>query len=85
MAEIETKDLDLGEHEEGYSWVSGSTPEGDPAPGRWLVRKTAEAWTVNFRSINRVEYVIQDYADTEEGERVAKLMALKLVDIARGG
>lgn len=85
MPEIITQDLYLGEHEAGYQWVAGSTPEDDPAPGRWLVRRTADNWVVLFRSVRRAEYVIQEYDGTAEGERVAKLMALKLVDIARGG
>jgi hypothetical protein len=77
-------DLDLGEHEEGYQWVAGSTPEDDPAPGRWIVRRNADSWMVLFRSITRAQYSIQDYPGTLEGERAAKMMALKLVDIANG-
>lgn len=80
--EITLKDLDLGEHEVGYQWVAGSTPENDPAPGRWLVRKLPTSWSVIFRTINRVEYIILDYDATAEGERVAKMMAQKLVDVA---
>lgn len=94
MVEVRIKDLDLGEHEIGYTWKAGETPpQGSPlrehvverdinSPGEWLVRKDPTCWTVLFRSSNGPEYPIHTLPHTGEGERAAKAMALKLVDIA---
>ena len=84
MAEVLTNDLDLGEHEIGYIWLAGQTPPEDSAPGKWIVKKSPLAWAVLFLSINGPEYVIQTFSPTEGGERVAKVMAQKLVHISWG-
>ncbi len=84
MAEVLTKDLDLGEHEAGYQWVAGQTPPEDSAPGKWVVKKNLLAWAVLFLSSNGPEYVIQTFPLTEGGEKAAKVMALKLVHISWG-
>jgi len=78
------KDLDLYGHEAGYEWEAGQTPPGDSATGTWLVRRTADSWVVIFRSAAGPEYEIMPLPATDNGERVAKVMALKLVDIAWG-
>ena len=76
------ENLDLGVHPVGYEWVAGETPPNDPGPGKWLVR-LSDVWTVIFRSApTGAEYVIQAFSPDDEGERVAKRMANKLVDIA---
>jgi hypothetical protein len=85
MMEVRIADnLDLGEHEAGYGWKAGDTRPRDSAPGWWGVRKGRTAWVVIFRSINGPEYTIQSFSLTTSGERAAKVMALKLVDIAWG-
>ena len=77
-----TANLDLGGHEAGYKWVAGATPPNDPAPGEWFV-KLDKVWTVMFRSTpTGAEYPIQAFSPDDEGERAAKGMANKLVDIA---
>ncbi len=83
MAETRTtENLDLGNHESGYEWVAGTTPPNDTAPGNWVVKLT-RVWTVVFRSApTGAEYIIQAFSPDDEGERVAKVMANKLVDIA---
>lgn len=72
--------------EPGYEWDAGITPPGDGSPGRWTVKRTLENWVVVFHSFLSAgaEYAIQTFPPTEAGERAAKGMALKLVDIARG-
>jgi len=72
------------EAEVGYEWDAGLTPPGDSAPGRWTVRRDTDHWVVLFHSFNGPEYIIQTFAPTEDGERAAKGMALKLVDIVWG-
>ena len=84
----------------GYEADMGLTPPGDKAPGRWTVRRDAEHWVVLFHSFLDApqmgfdrngfspgpgpDYIIATFLPTEEGERAAKTMALKLVDIAWG-
>lgn len=84
MAEAKTaQDLDLGGHPPGYEWAAGETPPDDAAPGRWFVRKYEDCWNVMFRSApTGVEYAIQPFLPNDRGEKAAKLMANKLVDIA---
>jgi hypothetical protein len=84
MVETITKDLDLGEHQTGYEWLAGRTPPRDRAPGKWIARKNQLAWAVIFRSFSGAEYVIQTFPLTDGGERVAKVMAQKLVQISWG-
>ncbi len=86
MVEIRIADaLDLGNHEPGYEWKAGGTPQGDNDPGTWLVRlRPGGCWVVIFRSIASVEYEITTFPLTDKGERAAKVMALKLVDISWG-
>lgn len=66
----------------GYEADMGNTPPGDKSPGRWTVRKDTNHWVVLFHSFNGPEYAIQTFAPSEDGERAAKTMALRLVDIA---
>jgi hypothetical protein len=63
---------------------SRGTPPGDSAPGRWAAIKRAQDWAVIFRSDKGAEYVIHAFPPNDAGERAAKLMALKLVEIAWG-
>jgi hypothetical protein len=70
--------------EVGYEWDAGNTPPGDSAPGRWTVRREDGQWVVLFHSFKGPEYVITTFAPTEDGERAAKTMALKSVEIAWG-
>ena len=67
-----------------YDWEAGGTPPGDSAPGRWAVVRRARDWAVLFRSVKGVEYVINTFPLSEAGERAAKTMAAKLVDVAWG-
>ena len=77
-----TENLDIGNHEPGYEWAAGETPPNDTAPGKWVVKLT-HVWAVVFRSApTGAEYIIQAFSPDDEGERVAKTMANKLVDIA---
>jgi hypothetical protein len=78
------RELGLGEPTIGYEWEAGGTPPGDSAPGRWTAKKRARDWAVLFHSDRGAEYVIYTFPLTEEGERAARTMALKLVDIAWG-
>jgi hypothetical protein len=78
------RELGLGEPQPGYEWEAGWTPPGDSAPGWWTVIKRARDWAVLFHYNEGAQYIIQTFTPTEEGERAAKIMALKLVDIAWG-
>jgi hypothetical protein len=79
-----TREMGLNEPQPGYEWDAGRTPPRDAAPGWWTVVKRARDWAVLFHSDEGAQYIIQTFAQTEEGERAAKTMALKLVDIAWG-
>jgi len=68
----------------GYEWGAGDTPPGDSAPGRWAVMREENKWVVAFHAFRGPTYVIHTFPSTEDGERAAKIMALKLVDIAWG-
>jgi hypothetical protein len=78
------RELGLGEPKSGYEWEAGATPPGDSAPGRWTTIKRAQDWAVIFRSDKGAEYVIHAFPMSDAGERAAKLMATKLVEIAWG-
>ena len=85
MEQVKTaRELGLGEPTIGYEWEAGGTPPGDSAPGRWKATKRARDWAVLFYSDRGAEYIIYTFPLTEEGERAAKTMALKLVNIAWG-
>jgi hypothetical protein len=77
-------ELGLGKSGHGYEWEAGKTPPGDSAPGRWAAVKRAQDWAVVFRSDKGNEYLIHTFPLNESGERAAKTMALKLVEIAWG-
>jgi hypothetical protein len=84
----------------GYEWDAGNTPPEDPAPGRWTVRRDPDHWVALFHSFidapqrgfekkgfargTGPDYIIATFLPTEQGERAAKTMALKLVDMAWG-
>ena len=74
----------LGKPKLGLEWEAGGTPPGDSAPGQWAVARRARDWAVLFRSAKGAEYVINTFPLTEAGERAAKIMAAKLVDVAWG-
>jgi hypothetical protein len=78
------RELGFDEPRVGYEWDAGSTPPGDSAPGRWIVRREGDNWVVLFRASRGTEYAIHAFAPNEDGERLAKMMALKLVDFAWG-
>lgn len=78
------QELGLGKPEPGYEWEAGVTPPGDSAPGRWTAIKRPRDWAVIFRSDKGAEYLIHTFPLSEVGERAAKTMAMKLVDIAWG-
>jgi hypothetical protein len=78
------QELGLGEPRRGYEWEAGATPPGDSAPGRWATIKRAQDWAVIFRSDKGTEYVIHAFPPNDNGEKAAKLMAAKLVEIAWG-
>lgn len=78
------QELGLGEPKPGYEWEAGATPPGDSAPGRWTTIKRAQDWAVIFRSDKGAEYIIHAFPLSDAGERAAKTMAMKLVDIAWG-
>jgi len=78
------RELGFGEPKVGYEWDAGSTPPGDAAPGRWIVRREGNSWVVLFHASHGTEYVIHTFPPTEDGERAAKTMAVKLVDFAWG-
>lgn len=80
----ETIDLDLGNYGPGYFWRAGETPPGDKAPGEWLVRRDVNRWVVVFRSLNGPEYPIYPFSPTMDGQKLAKNMALRLVDVNWG-
>jgi len=85
MEQVKTaQELGLGKPGHGYEWVAGETPPGDSAPGRWAAIKRARDWAVIFRSAKGNEYIIHTFPLSEAGERAAKTMAIKLVDIAWG-
>ncbi len=79
-----TQELGLGKAVYGREWEAGETPPGDSAPGRWTAAKRVRDWAILFRSAKGVEYVVHTFPLTEAGERAAKAMAAKLVDIAWG-
>ena len=72
------------EAEIGHEADLGYTPPGHPSPGRWTVRRDPDGWMLLFHSFRGVEYVISRFSPTEEGERAARAMGLKLVDVAWG-
>lgn len=74
----------LGKPKLGREWEAGGTPPGDSAPGRWAVAKRARDWAVLFRSAKGAEYVIHTFPLSEAGERAARTMAAKLVEVAWG-
>lgn len=74
----------LGKPKLGLEWEAGGTPPGDSAPGQWAVARRARDWAVLFRSAKGAEYVINTFPLSEAGERAAKTMAAKLVDVAWG-
>jgi hypothetical protein len=78
------QELGLGQVKLGHEWEAGATPPGDSAPGRWATIKRAQDWAVIFRSDKGAEYIIHAFPPSDAGERAAKLMALKLVEIAWG-
>jgi len=85
MEQVKTaQELGLGKPRLGYEWEAGGTPPGDSAPGQWAAIKRTRDWGVIFRSTKGAEYVIHTFPQTEAGERAAKTMAMKLVDIAWG-
>lgn len=96
VEEVKTsRELGHGEPKVGYEWDAGNTPPGDKAPGRWTVKRNEDSWVILFHSsslhfiYNPPQYVSPDYIiatfpPTEDGERAAKRMALKLVDMAWG-
>ena len=85
MEQVKTsREFGFGEPQTGYEWDAGNTPPGDNSAGRWTVKRSEDGWVVLFHSFNGPEYVIQTFAPTDDGERGAKTMALKLVDIAWG-
>ena len=85
MEQVETtQELGHGKPEPGYEWEAGATPPGDSAPGRWAAIKRARDWAVLFRSDKGVEYIIHTFPLSDAGERAAKTMAAKLVEIAWG-
>jgi len=85
MEQVKTaQELGLGKPRPGYEWEAGGTPPGDSAPGRWAAIKRTRDWAVIFRSDKGAEYIIHTFPLSEAGERAAKNMAMKLVDIAWG-
>lgn len=80
MPQTKTLDLDLGGHEVGYRWLAGETPPRDKSPGSWMVWKNQEEWVIVFHSLGGPKYAIATFTPTDEGERAAKVMALKLVE-----
>lgn len=68
----------------GYEADMGCTPPGHRSPGRWMIRRDEGSWTLLFHSLQGAEYVVQEFAPTEAGERAARCMGLNLVDIASG-
>ncbi|MBA7471045.1 hypothetical protein ES707_06338 [subsurface metagenome] len=92
VEEVKTsRELGFGEPKVGYEWDAGNTPPEDKEPGRWTVKRNEDSWVVLFHSsiykppqYVGPDYVIATFPPTEDGERAAKKMALKLVDMARG-
>jgi hypothetical protein len=85
MEQLRTEqELGLAKPRRGYEWEAGETPPGDSAPGRWVAIKRARDWAVIFRSTKGNEYVIHTFTLSEAGEKAAKTMAIKLVEIAWG-
>jgi len=85
MEQVETaQELGHGKPKPGYEWEAGATPPGDSAPGRWVVVKRPQDWAVVFRSDKGAEYIIHTFPLSDAGERAAKIMATKLVEIAWG-
>jgi hypothetical protein len=79
-----TQELGPGKAVYGREWEAGETPPGDSAPGRWTAAKRVRDWAVLFRSAKGIEYVIHTFPLTDTGERAARAMAAKLVEIAWG-
>ena len=92
VEEVKTsRELGFGEPKVGYEWGAGNTLPEDKEPGRWTVNRNEDSWVVLFHSsISKPpqsvgpDYVIATFPPTEDGERAAKKMALKLVDMAQG-
>lgn len=85
MEQMKTaQELGLGKAVYGREWEAGETPPGDSAPGKWAAAKRARDWAVLFRSTKGIEYVIHTFPLTSTGERAARSMAAKLVEIAWG-
>ena len=86
MERVKTaRELGFNEPEVGYEWDAGNTPPGDAAPGKWAVRRNPDHWVVLFHFFDgQPANIISTFPPTEDGERVAKTMALKLVDVAWG-
>jgi len=85
MEQVKTaRELGFDEPAVGYQWDAGNTPPGDAIPGQWLVKRERKGWVVLFHTSEGTEYIIHTFPPTEDGERAAKTMALKLVDFAWG-
>ena len=85
MEQVKTaRELGLEEPKVGYEWGAGDTPPGDSAPGQWTVKRDKNRWAILFHASSGATYVIHTFPPTEEGERAAKTMALRLVDVAWG-
>jgi hypothetical protein len=85
MEQVKTaRESGFDEPKVGYEWNAGDTPPGDSAPGRWIVRREGNNWVVLFHAFKGPTYVIHTFPPTENGERAAKIMTLKLIEIAWG-
>lgn len=85
MEQVKTaQELGLVKSGHTYEWEAGETPPGDSAPGRWAAIKRAQDWAVIFRSAKGTDYLIHTFPLSVAGERAAKTMAIKLVNIAWG-
>jgi hypothetical protein len=85
MEQVKTaRELGLDEPGVGYEWNAGDTPPGDSAPGQWTAKRDKNKWVVLFHASKGAIYVIHTFPPTEEGERAAKTMAIRLVDVAWG-
>ena len=85
MEQVKTaRELGFNEPQVGYEWNAGDTPPGDSVPGQWTTRRDKNKWVVLFHASEGATYVIHTFPPTEEGERAAKTMAIRLVDVAWG-
>ena len=85
MEQMKTaQELGLDKAVYGREWEAGETPPGDSAPGWWTAARRVRDWAVLFRSDKGIEYVVHTFPLTLNGERAARAMAAKLVDIAWG-